>query len=202
VTTIRWVVACLSLLVTGSLEAAGPKASISGTLETKGCRALREVRLCFNPNSEDTVSLSVAGRRTRLLLLGWDKFLPYEMAHQNGVYRIKIGTPSRSDVDFFAYDEVVLTKVGSSFRVDRYTIATDSKCEGSPDIRMIYEFDLGRRTLTAILAPPWSSDNKVHRFARTVKVKGGDPFRLSEWDFINFLGASPGGAAIQRLCSA
>jgi hypothetical protein len=175
----------------------------SGTLEKRGCQTLAQVRLCFDPAAApDSMSLSVAGKKTRLIGHGWDNAVPYEMELRNGSYRIKVGTPSRSDVDFFAYVEVRLRKVGSRYRVDRYTIATDSECEGSPDIRMIYEFDLGRRTLTSVLAPPWSSDNKVHRFVRRVRLKSSDALRLSEWDFINLLGQSPGEAAIQRLCSA
>jgi hypothetical protein len=201
VSAVRGVVCALLLIVPSGSIAAPDK--IDGTLKKQGCRALGEVRLCFNPsNSPESTTLFVAGRRSRLFDFGWDKFLPYEIEHRNGVYRIKVGTPSRSDVEFFAYNEVRLRKVGGRFQVDRYAIATDYKCEGSPDIRMIYEFDLVKRTMTSVLAPPWSTDDKVHRFVRRVNFGDRGALQLSQDYFINLLGRTPGAAAIQRLCSA
>ena len=202
VSPIKASVVCLMLLTTSSVTAAAPNLAKSGTLKRKGCQTLADVRLCFTPSDmRDSVSLFVAGKSTRLMSHGWDNFLPYEMDVRNGVYRVKVGTPSRSDVDFFAYTEVRLRKSGSRFLVDHYAIATDSECEGSPDIRMRYDFDLRRRTMTSVLEPPWSNDRKVHRFVRGVPWRSADPFRLTEEQFINFLGERPE-PALQRLCSA
>lgn len=171
----------------------------SGTLD-KSCEALGKVMVCFNSQrATDGLLMRVAGKRARVLFKGPDGEAPYEIEQRKGGYRVKVGAPSRSDVPFFAYTEVVFRQVGSSFRVERYVVATDAECEGSPDIRMLYEFDLQKRTQTAILAPPWSSDGRVHRFVSPVKLPSNDLFRLSAWDFINRLRPA---AAVQRLCSA
>ena len=195
--------ACLLVLPVSAGAPASPLVTKkSGTLE-RGCGALGEVKVCFDSSQTNGALLvRVAGKRTPIFLDGPDGAAPYEIERRDGQYRVKIGAPSRSDVPFFAYTEVVFRQAGRSFRVERYVIASDAKCEGSPDIRMIYEFDLGRRTLTSILAPPWSSDGKVHRFERSADFESADLFRLSAWDFINQLGDLPGATAVQRLCSA
>ena len=161
-----------------------------------------QVKICFtSKQANDGLLLLVAGKPTRVLLDGPDGPVPYEIERREGNYRVKVGAPSRSDVPFFAYKEVTFRQAGRSVRIERYVIATDSECEGSPDIRMLYEFNLLKRTMTAILAPPWSNDGKVHRFVRPAKLPTNDLFRLSAWDFINLLADSPS-AAVQRLCSA
>lgn len=141
-------------------------------------------------------------RKTRVLFNGVADGAPFRIELRQGKYRIKVGAPSRSDKPFFAYDEVVFVHAGGRLLVERYVIASDAKCEGSPNIRMVYEFDLQKRTLTSVLNPPWSSDGKVHRFVRSVKLPSEDLFRLGALDFIYRLDDPRGGAAVQRLCSS
>lgn len=193
--------ACLLALPEAAVASSSSATKKSGTLE-KSCDSLGQVTLCFKAAPAlDDLLLRVAGKRTRILTFGADAAVPYEIEQRGGGYRVKVGARSRSDVPFFAYTEVVFRKVGRSYLVDRYTIATDSECEGSPDIRMIYEFDLRRRTMAAILAPPWSNDGKVHRFVRSAILMRTDLFHLSDEDFVKLLADRPA-AAVQRLCSA
>lgn len=193
------VTACLLGLPASPAASVLPPAKKSGTLEN-GCVGLGHIELCFSDREPADLLLRVAGKETSILSVGPEAGLPYEIEQREGAYRIKVGSASRSDMPFFAYLEVAFRHVGRSYRVERYTIATDADCAGSPDIRMIYDFDLPKRTMTAILAPPWSSDGKVHRFVRPAKLTNNDLFRLTAWDFINLLGDRP--RAIQRLCSA
>ena len=162
--------ACLFASPAAALAQPAQAAKKSGTLHN-GCEGLGPVKICFTSREEiDGWQIRVGGRKTRVLFDGGADGEPFEMELRQGKYRIKVGAPSRSDMPFFAYDEVVFVRAGRSFLVERYVIASDTECEGSPDIRMVYEFDLQKRTLTSVLNPPWSSDGKVHRFARSVKL--------------------------------
>lgn len=145
--------------------------------------------------------LFAGGKRSRIMTSAVDGPVPYELEQRGLSYRVKAGTPSRSDIDFFAYNEVKFHQAGSRYLVDRFTVATDFECKGSPDIRMIFQFDLHRRTMTAILAPPWSTDGRVHKFVHVARLKTADLFRLRDMDFFNIMGTRPL-AAVQRLCSA
>lgn len=191
--------ACFVALPVSPASAAPPRAVKSGTLEMS-CVGLDPIELCFSGQEPADLMLRVAGKETGILSYGPEPGLPYEIEGRQGAYRVKVGSRLRSDIPFFAYREVTFRRVGQSYRVERYTIATDFGCEGSPDIRMIYEFDLFKRRMTAVLAPPWSSDNKVHRFVRPAKLADNDLFRLSSSDFTDRIGRPI--PEIQGLCSA
>jgi hypothetical protein len=190
---------CLTLLFPSIPALAFPSAMKSGTIE-KGCRTHGEVKLCFHPPTR--VSLFVGGKRTNLLTTGADESLPYEIQQRDRVYRVKIGFQESWMVPFYMYKEIVFRKAGSGFRVTRYAVTSETECEGGPNVRILDAVDLAEGTITTILAPPWTTDGKEHRWGRTAKPKSTDLFRLSDDDFIALWAEPPLAPDFQQYCSA
>lgn len=191
------------LLAQHATALAGPPTStkIAGELH-KQCQALDEVKVCFTSDG-DIVGwrVLIGGRRTPVLFNGDADGTPFEMERRQGHYRVKIGSPSRSDMPFFAYDEAIFARSGDTYHLLQFVMTSDKTCGEGPDIRMIYQFDLPKSTMTSILNPSWSNDGKAHRFVHSVKLPSKDLFRLSWLDFVYRLADRRAGAAVERLCT-
>jgi hypothetical protein len=149
--------------------------------------------LCFS----DDAALKVEGRPSEILVGYGEKVVPYEMERRNGLYRVKVGVPSTSDMPFFYYDEVTFHRVGSRYLVTKFVFASAHECEGRPDLKRVDVIDFGRRTITTILEPSWTFDEKGRRYVFPIKVKTSDIHRVSLHDLANYLADTP---ANKRLC--
>jgi hypothetical protein len=166
-----------------------------GTLE-KGCRTLGVATLCF-PSTADDAVLRIDGRPSQILQGYWDKYLPYEMERRGGLYRVKVGIPSTSDVPFFYYDEVTFRKIGSRYLATKFVFASSQACDGMPDLKRIDVIDFRRSTITTILEPAWTNDGKGRRYVHPIKLNTFDVRKMSEDDLTAFLAGTP---ANKRLC--
>ena len=167
--------------------------SRTGTL-TGGCRSLDVIKLCFvNGNT----SLLVAGRETRLLNDGWPNFLPYQITRKRGSYRVKIGLRSLSDIPFYHYAEITFHRKGLQYVVSRYTIVSENRCDGWPDLKVTYTIDFTRRVLSTQIDPEWTSDGNGRRYSNHIQLKTSDIHELSD-EYLNaFIGNA---SANGKLC--
>jgi hypothetical protein len=165
----------------------------------KGCESLGEVRLCLGLNKDIPLEMSlfIGGKRSDAMTGVGDENLPYEMERRNGVYRVKVGNPSTATVEFFYFDEISFRKVGSRYLATTAVIASSHECDGRPDLRRVDRIDFGRRTITTILEPAWTANEKGWRFSHPINPKTSDIHELSFGYLAEFLAETP---ATQRLC--
>jgi len=98
---------------------------------------------------------------------------------------------------FFYYNEVTFHKVGAHYLATKVVFASGHHCEGRPDLKRVDVIDFGRRTITTILEPPWTFDEKGRRYVLPIKIETSDIHRTSLYDLANYLADTP---ANKKLC--